>query len=367
LKGILDNSKVVKIPQKIFNVKTINKHIIDKNISIRQVLSKLDELSWDAILFLVDENKKLIGALTDGDVRRGLIKGLSLEDEIILFAKTNPKFFRKGEFNLSEMQGWRANNLKVIPVLDAEDKIIDIVNFRLQKSYLPIDAVIMAGGKGTRLRPLTLDVPKPLLKIGGKPIIEYNVDRLKDFGVRNITLTIKYLGQQLIDYFGNGEDRDLNIGYTEEDTPLGTIGSVALIEDIHNDYVLVMNSDLLTNINYEDMFKNLLDKGGDMIVASTPYEVSIPYGVIETEGDNIVALKEKPTYTYYSNAGIYIFKKKHIDLIPKGEHFNATDLMEELYTNNKKVLNYPILDYWLDIGKHHDFEKAEKDIEYIKF
>ena len=205
------------------------------------------------------------------------------------------------------------------------------------------------------------------MKVGDKPIIEYNIDRLKDFGIRNLTLTIKYLGQQLVDYFKDGAEKDLNIGYMQEDEPLGTIGSVSLIEQFHNEYILVMNSDLLTNIDYEDMFKDMLDKGGDMIVATTPYEVQIPYGVIETVGDRIVALKEKPTYTYYSNAGIYIFKKEFVDLIPKGEHFNATDLMEALYSNGKKVVHYPILGYWLDIGKPHDFEKAQKDIKHIKF
>ena len=225
----------------------------------------------------------------------------------------------------------------------------------------------MAGGEGTRLRPLTLDTPKPLLKVGNKPIIQYNIERLKTFGVRNMTLTIKYLGHKLVEYFGDGGELELNIKYIEENNPLGTIGSVSLIEKFYNDYVLVMNSDILTNIDYEDVFKELLEKGGDMIVATTPYEVQIPYGVIETDGDAIIALKEKPTFTYYSNAGIYIFKKKYIDLIPKNKHFNATDLMEALYSSGKKVVHYPILDYWLDIGKHHDFEKAQKDIEHIKF
>jgi NDP-sugar pyrophosphorylase family protein len=324
-------------------------------------------LASDAILFLVDNNNVLIGSLTDGDIRRGLIKGLELDDDIIKYIQGEPKFLSRATFELSLLQEWREKNYKIIPVLDDDKKIVDIINFRLQKSYLPIDAVIMAGGKGTRLLPLTLDTPKPLLKIGGKPIIEYNIDRLKIFGIRNITLTIKHLGEQLKDYFGNGIERDLNIGYVEEDTPLGTIGAVGLMAAFYNDYVLVMNSDLLTNISYEDMFKDLLDKEGDMIVATTPYEVEIPYGVIETEGDRIIDLKEKPTYTYYSNAGIYIFKKKYVDLIPKGEHFNATDLMEALYSNGKKVVNYPILDYWLDIGKPHDFEKAQKDIKHIKF
>lgn len=348
-------------------MKLFKKHIIATESTVRQVLSKMDELSWDAILFLINEDSKLIGALTDGDVRRGLIKGLGLEDAIIKFANTNPKFFRKDKFNLSQMQDWRAKNLKVIPVLDERDKIIDIVNFRLQKSYLPIDAVIMAGGKGTRLRPLTLTIPKPLLRVGDKPIIEYNIDRLRDFGIRNVTLTIKYLGEQLKDYFGNGTEKELNIDYIEEEVSLGTIGSVSLIENFHNDYILVMNSDLLTNIDYEDMFKDLLDKKGDMIVATTPYEVQVPYGVIETRNDQVISLKEKPTYTYYSNAGIYMFKKEYVNLIPKNKHFNATDLMEKLYSTNKRVVHYPILDYWLDIGKPDDFEKAQNDIKHIKF
>lgn len=348
-------------------MKHIERHIIYEHFTVRAALERLDKLAADAILFLVDADDKLIAAITDGDIRRGFIRGLDLDNAIIEFAQKNPKYFKKHTFNLATMQEWRSNNFKIIPLIDDEHRIIDIINFRLQKSYLPIDAVIMAGGKGTRLRPLTLDTPKPLLKVGDKPIIEYNVDRLKDFGIRHLTLTIKYLGQQLIDYFGDGSAKNLTIQYIEEDKPLGTIGAVRSIQAFHNEYILVMNSDLLTNINYEDLFKSLLEKGGDMIVATIPYEVKIPYGIIETEGDRIVQLKEKPTYTYYANAGIYIFKKACVNLIPKDSHFNATDLMETLYSSGKKVVHYPILGYWLDIGKPHDFEKAQKDIHHIKF
>ena len=145
-------------------MKNINKHIITKDLTVREVLSRLDQLALDSILFLVDENKRLVGALTDGDIRRGLIKGLGLEDPISAFIQNDPKFFRKNTFSLSQMQEWRENNFKIIPVVDEENRIVDIINFRLQQSYLPIDAVIMAGGKGTRLRPLTLDTPKPFIK-----------------------------------------------------------------------------------------------------------------------------------------------------------------------------------------------------------
>ncbi len=347
-------------------MKDFEQHIIDPQCTVREVLARLDELASDASLFLVDENKKLLGSLTDGDVRRGLIRGLGLEDEIVKFVQPDPKFLKEGDYSIETLQAWRAKSYKIIPVLDEAHRIVEIINLRLQKSRLPIDAVIMAGGKGTRLRPLTLNTPKPLIKVGDKPIVEYNIDRLQKYGIRNITISIAYLGQQIVDYFGTGAQRGLNINYVTEEKPLGTIGAVRQIEEIHNDYVLVMNSDLLTNIDFEDMLQELINCEGEMIVATSPYEVKIPYGVIETEGRSICALKEKPTYTYYSNAGIYIFKREHISLIPPNDHFNATDLMEALYSNGKKVIHYPILGYWLDIGKPQDYEKAQQDIKHIK-
>jgi len=345
----------------------LDKHLINLTSSIRGALTRLDELASDAILFVVDENNKLVGSLTDGDIRRGLISGKSIDDGINDCIQHNPKYFKYGKFDLEQMQLWRERNYRIIPVLNEENIVIDIINFRLQKSFLPIDAVVVAGGEGKRLRPLTLETPKPLLKVGDKPIIEYNIDRLKTFGIINITLTVKYLGNQLIEYFGDGKSRDLSINYIEEKEPLGTIGALGFIKNVDNDYILVMNSDLLTNINYEDMFQKMMEHDADMIVATTPYEVQIPYGVVEVEGDNIVALIEKPTYTYYSNAGIYIFKEEFRNKIPLGQHFNATDLMELLYSTGKKVISYPILDYWLDIGKPRDFEKAQRDIKSIKF
>lgn len=348
-------------------MKNIEKHIIHKKHSVRQVLSKLDILASDAILFLVNDDFELIGSITDGDIRRGLIKGLGLEDEIIKFSQAHPKFFRKNQFDLKQMQEWREKNYKIIPVLDSKNKIIDIINFRLQKSYLPIDAVIMAGGKGTRLRPLTLDTPKPLLKVGGKAIIEYNVDRLNAFGVHYLTISINYLGDQLIAHFKDGKEKGMNINYIEEDQPLGTIGAVRRIEQFHHDYILVMNSDLLTDINYEDLFEKLLSLEGDMIIATTPYEVKIPYGVIETKGEQITKLTEKPTYRYYSNAGIYLIRKELVQMIPKNAPYDAPNLMEAAIKMGKKVLHYPILGYWLDIGKPQDFEKAQEDIKRLNF
>lgn len=347
-------------------MKEISRHLIDSSSTVRKALKKLDILASDAVLFLVDDNLRLVGSLTDGDIRRGLIQGKTLEDPIESFIQEKPTFLKNKEFDISQLKHWRDNNFKIIPVLDNDNRVIDIINFRNQRSYLPIDAVIMAGGEGQRLRPLTKNIPKPLLKVGEKPIIEHNTDRLASFGIKNITLTIKYLGEQLIEHYKDGENRGIKVNYITEDEPLGTIGSVAQIECFESDYILVMNSDLLTNVDFEDMFSEFIKQDADMIVATVPYEVEIPYGVIETEGDRIVNLKEKPTYTYYSNAGIYMFKREHVNLIPPNAYFNATDLMEQLYSNEGSVINFPILGYWLDIGKHKDFKKAQKDIEHIK-
>ena len=345
----------------------ISNHIIKRTDSVKDVLKKLDFLASDAIVFLVDDDKKLIGTITDGDIRRGILKGFSLDDDITNYIQTNPKYIIKGNYSIEQLAEWRNNNFKIIPVVDTEKRIVDIINFRLQKSFLPIDAVIMAGGVGSRLMPLTKDTPKPMLEIGGKPIVEYNVDLLKSYGVSHLTLSVKYLAEIIEDYYKDGSSKGMNISYVTENEPLGTIGAVKQIKEFHNDYILVMNSDLLTNINLEAMFNELINNNADMIVATTDYQVQIPYGVVESNGNKITALKEKPTYTYYSNAGIYIFKKEMVDHIPEHSHFNATDLLEKGIELNKTILHYPINNYWLDIGKHIDFEKAQKDVKNIKF
>ena len=344
----------------------IEAHLLPHTASVREALARLDKLASDAVIFLVKEQRTLVGSVTDGDIRRGLIKGLGLETPLDQFVQAAPKAFKRATFDLTEMKRWRENNFRIVPVVNEQNRIVDIVNFRKQRSFLPLDVVIMAGGVGSRLRPLTLDTPKPLLKVGGKPIIEHNIDRLRSFGVVNLTISIKYLGQQLIDYFGDGSDRGMNIQYVTEEEPRGTIGAVSEIKTIYNPYVLVMNSDLLTTIDLEEMFSEMMQKEADMTVATVPYEVQIPYGVVETEGDLIKALREKPTYTYYSNAGIYLIRKEHLAKVPSTGQYTAPDLMENLYSSNHRVTHFPILGYWLDIGKHNDFEKAQRDIEHLK-
>jgi NDP-sugar pyrophosphorylase family protein len=223
----------------------------------------------------------------------------------------------------------------------------------------------MAGGRGERLKPLTDFIPKPLLKVGEKPILELNLERLAKYGIDDFWISVKYLGEQIETYFGNGENRNINIQYVWEKEPLGTIGAVSLIDNFNHDFVLVTNSDLLTNIDYEHFFLDFLSKNADFAVLTIPYQVNIPYAVLETDNSTIKSFKEKPTYTYYSNGGVYLMKKEMLKLIPQNTFYNSTDLMEELINKNYNVVSYPFPGYWLDIGKHDDFKKAQFDIKNI--
>ena len=345
----------------------IERHLIFHKDSVSSALERLDILASDANLFLVDEANKLIGSLTDGDIKRGLMKGFTLDMPVSGFAKMEPKYFRKGDVNLSNIKQWREKGNKIITILKENHEKIYVINFCRQVSCLTMEAVIMAGGLGTRLLPLTENTPKPLLLVGGKPIIEYNIDHLLKYGISKIHISIKYLGHQIVEKFGDGALKNASIQYVFEDKPLGTIGAVSRIQDIRNEFILVMNSDLLTNIDLEDMFLTLYSQDADMIVATTPYHVKVPFGIIESEEGVIKEVKEKPTFTYYSNAGIYMFRKDVLSHIPDNTLFNATDLMSVLLQNGKKVLQFPILGYWLDIGRHEDFAKAQLDIHHIKF
>jgi dTDP-glucose pyrophosphorylase len=347
-------------------MKNSNKHIIQSSKTLRFALMQMNELEEDLILFVVNENDKLVGTLTDGDSRRGLVNNLNLDDSVSKFM--NPNFFSVKEFNFTifDILKSKETKIKILPIINEYGTIVKLINFSFYYSYLPIDVVIMAGGEGVRLRPLTESLPKPLLKIGTKPIIEHVLDRLIKFGVNNFQISINYLGEKIVDFFKDGLLKNVNINYINEFKKLGTIGSVSLANEFNNDYILIINSDVLTNIDYESFFVDFIKKDADVSIACIPYNVNIPYAILDTNDDQIVSLKEKPNLNFISNAGIYLIKKEHLRHIPYNEYFNATDLIEKMIVNKLNVTYYLILDYWLDIGKLDDFNKAQKDIRHIK-
>ena len=342
-------------------------HLILGGSSLKQALAMLNDLSIDAILFVVDKDHKLIGSLTDGDVRRGLLKNFTIDSKIDEIIQPNPRVISKGDNDIQKIIDYREKNYRILPVIDSNGKVVNVINFRTINSYLPVDAVIMAGGKGLRLKPLTDNTPKPLLNIGSKPIMEHNLDRLAKFGIDDFWVTVNYLGDQIVRYFGDGKSKNIKIEYVQECEPLGTIGAISKITNFEHDYILVTNSDLLTNIDYEKFFLEFITNQADFAVLTIPYQVNIPYAVLETHNGAIKSFKEKPTYTYYSNGGIYLMKRKLLNYIPKNTFYNSTDLMETLIERKFKVVSYPFSGYWLDIGKHEDYEKALADINNLKF
>ena len=344
-------------------------NIIQSSGTIKQALEQLNNLpTRDSLtLFVIDGNEKLVGTLTDGDIRRGLLLGRNITESIETVMHKKYKFLQRNNFTLEFIDELKVKEIDLIPFVNEKFEIEKIIDLSKIKSVLPVDVVIMAGGEGKRLLPLTKDTPKPLLKIGDKPILEHNIDRLSLFGVDNIFITLKYQGQKIKDYFNDGSSKNIKIRYTQEADSLGTIGAISLIDNFIHENILVMNSDLLTNIDFEDFFKSFHNGKAEMAVATIPYPVTLPYGVIESDGNHVKAIKEKPTYTYYSNAGIYLFKKSVLKYIPRNAFFNATDLMQALINENKKILMYPVLSYWLDIGKHEDYNKAQEDIKHLKF
>ncbi len=348
-------------------MRNFEEHLILSKSSIKQALVQLTKLGIDIILFVVDDSNRLIGSVTDGDVRRGLINGISIDKPVNGIIQANPRYIKKGERDIQKIIQYRNENFKVIPVIDDDNRVVNVINFGQILSYLPVDAVIMAGGRGQRLMPLTESIPKPMLNVGDKPIIEHNLDRLSLYGIDDFWITVNYLSEQIENHFGNGADRNVNISYIREDKPLGTIGSVSKINNFKHDYVLITNSDILTNLDYEHFFLEFLKQDADLGVVTIPFQINIPYAVLETVNDRVIKFEEKPTYTYHSNGGIYLVKKSILDLLPEDAFYNSTDLMERLIKDGKKVFSYTLLGYWLDIGSLNDYEKAQVDIKNIKF
>ena len=342
-----------------------SKNIIKSGCTILDALKALNDLHTKYMdLFVEDPDGKVIGVVTDGDLRRGIISGAQLTDSVDTVMNKNFVYFKNEDINLQELKKYKSKGISLIPVLDENGKIHKIFNIGILKSILPIDAVLMAGGKGERLRPLTEKTPKPLLPVGDKAIIDHNVDRLISYGINHINVTVNYLKEQIEEHYQEPRN-GVQIQTVREPQFLGTIGSVKFVESFYNDTVLVMNSDLFTNIDYEDFFLHFQEHDAEMSVAAVPYNISIPYGILDLEGRNIKGLLEKPQYNHYANAGIYLIKRRALEEIPDGEFFNATDLVEKLISEGKSVIRYPLNGTWIDIGNPQEYQKAKDLVKHL--
>lgn len=340
--------------------------IITESSTIKDALIAINDITHDGeSLVVVNSEQEIIGTLTDGDIRRGLIAGVELTDSVCKIMHTDFKFINQTNFDVAHLKSFRDQRIMFIPILDEQKHVVDVINLNKFKSKLPIDAVLMAGGKGERLRPLTEKTPKPLLEVGGKCIIDHNVDRLISYGVEHINVTVNYLAEQLEEHFAAPRN-GVQVRTFREPKFLGTIGSIKFVDTFYNDTILVMNSDLFTNIDYEDFFLHFQQNDAEMSVAAVPYNISIELGILDLDGRNIKGLLEKPKYNYYANAGIYLIKKRALAEIPEDTFFHATHLIEKLIAQGKKVIRYPLNGTWIDIGTPQEYQKAKDLVKHLR-
>lgn len=337
----------------------MKRYLIPEGASVVEALNALNSLSGDAMtLFVTDADGRLTGSVTDGDIRRALISGHRLEDSIGDLARKDFKRLEKGREEAAVISDARQAGITLLPMV-SNGYLVKLVDLRRMRGWLPAAGVLMAGGKGERLRPLTLDTPKPLLKVGGRPIIEHNIELMQSYGVEDIYITVNYLKEKIVEYvetrYGEQETR---IKCVEEPRRLGTMGSLSLIEGISEPNIIVMNSDLLTDINLEALWLKHIETEADLTVAVTPYTVSIPFAIMEHEGDRVMGLTEKPTYNYYANAGIYILRQDLKEALPKGQYLDAPDLIEDIIRGGGRVSQYVMEGRWIDIGSPDDYRHA---------
>lgn len=343
---------------------------ISPDRSIRVAMICIDRGSC-GIALVVDQEGRLLGTITDGDVRRAVLAGTNLESPISLLLERKMSTKYPKPIAVSAEVGRKAlialmheHVLRHIPILDNEGRVVDLVMLDdlIPTQDLPLQAVIMAGGLGTRLRPLTEDLPKPMLPMGGKPLMELVIEQLRQVGIRRINVTTHYKQEKISDHFGDGSAFGVELNYVNEDKPLGTGGALGLI-DAPTEPMLVINGDILTQVDFRAMLAFHQEHRATMTVAVRQYDIKVPYGVVQCDGSHVCALKEKPQIHLLVNAGVYLLEPKVYEFIPNGKHFDMTDLIQWLLDSDQIVASFPIIEYWLDIGQLADYERAQQDME----
>ena len=337
----------------------LERHSISPDESVREAMTRINKLSGESMtLFVIDRDDRILGSVTDGDIRRALIEGGELTDKVKKVMNTRFLYAEASE-NLSlKIAEGRKKNIHMLPMVK-DGKIIDLIDLRFTHACLPLEAVLMAGGRGERMRPLTDDLPKPLLPVAGKPIIDYNIEELEACGIKKIHVTVNYLGELIRQHFEKREGR-ASVECITEPKRLGTFGSLAYVEDIATEDIIVMNSDLLSRIDYEAMYLHHRNSKADFTIAAVPYSVSVPFAIMRMEGECVTALEEKPTFNYFANGGVYIMKSNLIGEIQKGEYLDAPDFILQLIREGKKVGSFHIDGTWVDIGSPDDYRLANE-------
>jgi len=346
-------------------MKSWKKTLMSPDNSIIEAMRIIDESSMQ-IALVVDQNGHLIGIVTDGDIRRGFLKGIPIDQPVreIMNREFTTVTFQAGRQEVLSIM--RQKTLRQIPVLDDSGCVMDlkIMDDMIQQVDRENEVVLMAGGVGSRLQPLTDDCPKPLLKVGSKPIMEIILDNFIDFGFKKFYISVNYMAEMIVSYFGDGSRWGVQIQYIQEDKALGTAGSLGSLPMRPVAPLIVMNADVLTKVNFQHLldFHNTNKSKATMCVRD--YHVQVPFGVVVTEQQRLVSIDEKPTHRFFVNAGIYVLEPEIIDLIPKESFLDMNILFERLIAKGWEAVAFPIREYWMDVGRLDDFERANG--EFVK-
>jgi dTDP-glucose pyrophosphorylase len=323
------------------------------------------------LALVVDGQRRLMATITDGDIRRAILQRTPLETAVGAYLDAQGKrpapIVASADMDRAQvLRIMTERKVRHIPVVDGDGQVTGIF---LQDQIArelgdrpPIEAVVMAGGLGTRMRPLTETVPKPMLPVAGKPLLERMISRLKLSGFDQVNITTNYLKDKIVDHFGDGSGHGIALGYLDEDEPMGTAGSLRLMARPKGP-ILVINGDVLTDLDFKVMYDFHLDHDSLVTVGVHEYRMVVPYGVMEVEDGHVTAIREKPELTYFINAGIYILDPAAIDMIPESGRYDMTDLLRDLLASGRNVASFPIREYWLDIGQHEDYKRAEDDMK----
>jgi len=343
-------------------VKNYKNILLKRTSTIKEALNTIDRGGMQ-IALVIDDNKKLLGTLTDGDIRRGLLNNLSLDECIETIIFKTPTVCTTEDTKERILEIALTKKLHQIPIVDTDGKLVGIkdIDELLKPEYKNNKVVLMVGGLGTRLRPLTDNTPKPMLKVGNKPILETIILNFKKYGFVNIVLCVSYKAEIIKEYFKDGSEFGVNLEYVHENKRMGTAGALSLSKKRFDEAFFVMNGDLLTDINFENMMNYHLENNSIATMGVREYDFQVPYGVIKTKGRDIISIEEKPVHHFLVSGGIYILSPKVLKYIPKDEYYDMPTLFEKIIEEKEKSISFIIHDYWLDIGRIEEFEKANNE------
>lgn len=340
--------------------------LLPPSASLREAIETIDASAMQ-IALVVDESRRLLGTVTDGDIRRGILRGIALDQPIDRIMNAQPTVARSDEPREQVLANMQRKQLHRIPIVDEQGRVVgiefleELIQPHLKENWV----VLMAGGLGSRLRPLTNDCPKPMLKVGNKPLLETILENFIEYGFRHFYISVNYMAEMVKEYFGDGSRWGVEIRYLEEDQKLGTAGALSLLPDRPSAPLLVMNGDVLTKINFRQLLDFHAGHHSQATMCVREYDFQVPYGVVRIDNHRITGIDEKPVQRFFVNAGIYVLDPQALNAIPAGDYFDMPTLFEKLIAQGAETVVFPIREYWLDIGQLADYDRANGDFMQV--